>query len=161
MQFSVQKRTRFLLSANEVRSIAHINDLSVDEVKATWYSRDENQNFKVALIPLVRNMMAGKEIDETDIQTARGLEYRTIEGSTRRRQNRIAARAAVLDEQNRQIEQLGHVDDELLSIVYCRMSTQCQNEAHQLALDDASAPAPGLPRPGNSHQTGKKTGGQL
>jgi hypothetical protein len=132
----VQKRLYFSLSSNEIHPIPHIDDLSDEEVKATWYERSDYDNIKMAMIPIIRKMMKGVTIEETDSQTTRGLEYRTRQGALRRQHNKIEAISAVLDEQDHQIESVGRLNDEILSNVYRQINTHCQEEAHQLALGD-------------------------
>jgi hypothetical protein len=80
-------------------------------------------------------MMTGEIIEESDRQTIRGLEYRTRKGAVRRQHNKVEAITAVMDEQDRQIEE-GFMNDELISQVYMEVSARCQEEAHQLALKD-------------------------
>lgn len=132
----VQKRFHFSLSSNEIHPIPHLDSLTDDEVKATWYERGDYEKIKMAMIPLIRKMMKGEIIEETDRETARGLEFRTRQGAVRRQHNKIEAITAVLDEQDRQMEATGRVNVELLSKVYCEFNAHCQVEAHQLALGD-------------------------
>ena len=133
---TVQKQLRFSLSSNETFFIPHINNLSDEEVNATWYECGDYGKIKTAMIPLIRKMMKGATIEETDQETIRGLEYRTRKGAIRRQHNKAEAISAVLEEQDRQIEADGEVDDEMLSAVYRQISAHCQEEAHQLALGD-------------------------
>jgi len=132
----LKKRFRFSLSSNEVFPIPHIDDLSDEEVKETWYEKQDYENIKMSIIPVVRKMMKGEKIEENDRQTIRGLEYRTRKGAIRRQHNKVEAITAVLDEQDLQIETKGYVDDERLAKVYIQFNAHCQEEAHKLALGD-------------------------
>jgi hypothetical protein len=132
----VQKRFHFALYANEVFPIPHIDDLSEEEVRDTWYERADYEKMKTSMIPLIRLLMKGEVVDETDRQTARGLEFRTRKGAIRRQHNKVESISTVLEEQERQVEQSGFVDEERLAEVYMRVNGHCQVEAHQLALGD-------------------------
>jgi hypothetical protein len=132
----VQKRFRLSLASNQIFPIPRIDDLTEEEIKATWYERGDYEKIKMAMIPLIRKMMKKEKIEESNKETTRGLEYRTRQGAIRRQHNKVEAITAVMDEQDRQMEEIGHLDDELLSSVYCQMNEHCRLEAHQLALGD-------------------------
>lgn len=86
--------------------------------------------------PLIRKMMKKETIEETDKETIRGLEYRTRQGAIRRQHNKLEAITAVLDEQDRQLDCDGCVNEDLLSEVYRQFNTHCREAAHVLALGD-------------------------
>jgi hypothetical protein len=127
---------RFALSKNEIHAVPHIDDLSDDEVRATWYEAKDYEDIKMALIPIIRKMMKGEYIEENYRQTVRGLEYRTKKGAIRRQHNKVEAITALMDEQDRQWETYGYASDESLRDAYLEISTRCQQEAHELALGD-------------------------
>lgn len=131
-----QKLFHFALTSNQIFPIPHIDDLSEEEVRDTWYERADYDNMKTSMIPLIRKIMKGEIVEETDRQTARGLEFRTRKGAIRRQHNKMEATSAVLEEQDRQIESKGYCDDEELARVYMEWNAHCQVEAHQLALGD-------------------------
>jgi len=136
-----KRRLHFALTENQIHPIPHINDLSDLEVKETWYERADYERIKLSLIPIVRKMMKGERIEETNRVTIRGLEYRTREGAIRRQHNKAEAITAVMDEQDRQLDALGgRVNDEQLRDIYVQVNAHCQREAHELALGDV-APA--------------------
>ena len=110
--------------------------MSPDEVKAIWYEKADYEKIKMAMIPLIRKMMKKEHVIESDKETIRGLEYRTRQGAIRRQHNKLEAITAVLDEQDRQFDTIGRVDEDLLSSVYRQFSSHCQEEAHALALGD-------------------------
>lgn len=133
----VSKRClRFSCHEDEIHHIPHINDLSDDEVKQTWYDRSDYEKIKMSLIPLVRKMMKGERVEETNRQTIRGLEYRTREGAIRRQHNKAEAITTVMDEQDRQLGANGRICDELLREVYIQINAHCQEEAYKLGLGD-------------------------
>lgn len=131
-----KKRFHFSLTSNQIFPIPHIDDLSDEEVKDTWYERADYEKMKMSMIPLIRKIMKGETVEENDRQTIRGLEFRTRQGAIRRQHNKVEAITAVLEEQERQLEFAGYVDDELLASVYNHISNHCQEEAHELALGD-------------------------
>lgn len=130
------KRFRLCMAANEIHPIPHIDDMTDEEVQDIWYERSDYEKMKMSMIPLIRKMMKGEHVEENNRQTIRGLEFRTREGAIRRQHNKVEAITAVLDEQDRQIQYMGYVDDELLSKIYCEVNGHCQVEAHQLAMGD-------------------------
>lgn len=132
---SAKKRARFALSNNEVFPIPHINDMCDDEVKSVWYEKHDYDQIKADIIPIVKRIMKGDKIEETDQMTIRGLEYRTRKGAIKRQHNKVEAITAVLDEQDRQIE-LDILDPELISHAYLEISANCLKEAQQLAVGD-------------------------
>ena len=79
--------------------------------------------------------MKGEEVEETNYQSIRGLEYRTRKGAVRRQHNKLEAISAVLDEQDRQYNE-GLFNEELLAEVYRSCASHCQDEAYILALKD-------------------------
>ena len=110
--------------------------MTPEEVKAIWYEKADYEKIKMAMVPIIRKMMKKESIPETDRETIRGLEFRTRQGAIRRQHNKLEATTAVLDEQDRQLDTDGQVDDELLAKVYKDFNAHCQIEAHKLALGD-------------------------
>jgi len=133
---SVVKRFHFSLSSNEIYNVPHIDDMTEEEVKAIWYEKADYEKIKMGMIPLIRKMMRKEAIEETDRETVRGLEYRTRQGAIRRQHNKLESITAVLDEQDRQLDCDGFINEELLSEVYRQFNAHCQEEAHALALGD-------------------------
>ena len=130
------KRFHFSLSSNETYDVPHIDDMTPEEVKVIWYEKADYEKIKMAMIPIIRKMMKKEAIPETDKETIRGLEFRTRQGAIRRQHNKLEAITAVLDEQDRQLDDIGRVDEELLAKVYKQFNAHCQKEAHKLALGD-------------------------
>ena len=130
-----KRQLRFSLESNEVFLVTHIDDMDENEVFETWYEPRDYQAVKARLIPVIRAMMKGQPPPETNKQTIRGLEFRTREGATKREQNKMSARTAVLDEQERQ-RICKKPDDERISQVYIEISAACQEAAQALAAED-------------------------
>jgi hypothetical protein len=135
-QKSTKKTVRFNLAKNRTLEITHVNDLSDEEYDAIWYAPEDYTKIKKNIIAMVKVLVNGKKVAETDKQSARGLEYRTPEGAQQRQVNKITAIAALLDEQDRQLDYNGRTNDVALAAAYIAASKHCQDEAHALALTD-------------------------
>lgn len=131
-----RSNVRFVLAENKLYPIPHVNDMTNEEVSATWYGMQDFDKMKAEMLVIVKRMMKGDKIEETNEVTIRGLEYRTRKGAIRRQHHKYESINAVLDEQDRQIEE-GIDDPELLRQVYLEISVPCHYEMNQLALDDA------------------------
>lgn len=85
---------------------------------------------------------------EGEEETARGLEFYSIEGSRRRKLNRIKAVIAVLREQKRQQESTDAVSssDELIERACLEVSGHCQEEAYIQGVKDEEEVFPQKPR---------------
>jgi hypothetical protein len=87
----------------------------------------------------VKKMMRGqltRQDLETGLHSPRGLEGKTREGATKRREHKLDSIAAVLEEQtlqwNEDVE-----DDEAIMEVYSVFSIPCAETAYQIGLNDA------------------------
>ena len=128
----------FCTEENTYHSIPHLRDLSKNQVRSTWYDRTEFQAMRVSFVPVIKKMMKGESVEETDQETVRGLEYRTRDGALRRQHNKLHSIHAVLDEQERQYRYSasGQINRDLLSEVYQACTIHCAAEAHSLGLHD-------------------------
>ena len=108
-----------------------------EEITATWYTKEEYADIQKECVKQVRRMDNG-EILRDKKYCSRGLESYTMLGAQSKTQNRQAAYAAVLDEQDRQ-EDEQICDDELLSKKYNSVSSSCQMWAAAKALNDQRA----------------------
>lgn len=115
-----------------IRSTTHVNDMTDEEIENAWFSRREMLGIKRTMATEVKHMALGKQIENS---TTRGLEYRTREGSDRRRSNKLTSIHAVLDEQDLQ-HMRGVNDPEGLRKVYLKHSTHCLADARQLGNAD-------------------------
>jgi hypothetical protein len=101
-----------------VKYALHIDDYSDDEINATWFDDAGMQRIRKERRDTIEMMRKGAEIDEVEY-SGRGLEYQVAaEGACLRRQNRIAAVYAVLDEQDMQRRKGAVVDAEMLALEY-------------------------------------------
>jgi hypothetical protein len=119
---------------NEIHKIHHIDDMSDEQIAATWYAAKEYSEIKSAYQMTIFMMEAGENITG-DEHTSRGLEYRTQEGAWARYENKRDAYNAVLDEQDRQWK-VDKDDHEKIRQIYLKHSTKCANAAVVRALQD-------------------------
>ena len=117
-------------SVVNTNSIIHINDFSPEEIKMTWYNREE-----LRVIKAEAKIVANSLDKENTCLCLRGLEARTSAGARRKRQNRVEARGAVFFEQEMQDED-GYSDPDAIADAYFYSSERCQAEAQMLALRD-------------------------
>lgn len=132
-----KRKLRFRLESNEVRHILHLQDLREEEVRAVWYAREDYEQIKMTLIPVIKKMMRGETIEESNEMSSRGLEFRTREGALRRQKNKMEAWTAVLDEQDRQVS-AGLWDEEQLAKVYSTSSAKSRERAGAFGQLDAA-----------------------
>jgi hypothetical protein len=120
---------------NEIHKIHHIDDMSDEQIAATWYGAKEYSEIKSAYQVTIFMMEAGETITGDVDHTSRGLEYRTQEGAWARYENKRDAYNAVLDEQDRQWK-VDKDDHEKIRQIYLKHSTKCANAAVVRALQD-------------------------
>ena len=131
-----KKNVRVELQKNEVFDVPHIDDMSEHEIATIWYDRPDYDAMKQSFIPIIKKMMRGAKIEETDSETIRGLEFRTRDGALKRQHNKVQSIHAVLDEQDRQLA-LGLHDVEKISEIYLETSQHCKCSARDLGeLDE-------------------------
>lgn len=130
-------RVKISLAFNEIFPITDRASMSSEDLHATWYDKSEYNAMKSDIIPILRKMMKGELVEESDKETTRGLEYRTRQGAALRQQHKINGITAVLAEQRRQ-RMAGIKKPELISQAYLdAAAAQCQEAAQHLAIADA------------------------
>jgi hypothetical protein len=133
-----RRRQRFSLESNQIYPVVNIDDMDKADIHETWYEKRDYNSMTKSIIYYLRKVANAGRKAETKTQTLRGLENRTNEATLLRKSLRLAAFAAVMNEQERQWDE-GEKDDELLAKV-CRDATSyCQEENHALALQDEAA----------------------
>jgi hypothetical protein len=95
---AVAKKTVSFYEIVSIRSTIHCNDMTDEEVFGSWYSRREMMAIKKSMSTEIKCMTDGRPFP--DEGTTRGLEFRTREGSDRRKANKLNSIHAVLDEQD-------------------------------------------------------------
>jgi hypothetical protein len=135
-QHSKAKRSvRMNLKSNTTHLVPHVDDMTELEIVVIWYERSDYEEMKQSFVPILRKIMRGSRIEETDTETVRGLEFRTREGAMRRQHNKITAIEAVMDEQEHQ-RSVGENDCEKISEVYRKNSLHCAEAARDLGEQD-------------------------
>lgn len=119
-----------------VRPIVHIDNMSKEDISATWFSKNDFDIIKRSFASTVRMLTYGELSGDDDEHCARGLEFRTRNGALERRENKWNALNATLDEQDRQRE-LGISNDQLLSQIYITENKHCRIAALNLGQCDA------------------------
>lgn len=133
------KPCRLKVSFNEkivVRRITHLNDISEEEIADVWYKKAEYQSIRAEFISTVRKIIRGEYSGDTDRHCMRGLEFKTPLGATRRKENKMNALAAVLDEQDRQYNE-NDFNLEGLACVYIQCNIASRREATRMGEADA------------------------
>ena len=139
-----RRRRKRLVKFNKVvhnRRITHLNDLSDELISATWIQPEEYLDIRERCITTVKKMMEGALTDEeleNEELCPRGLEGKTREGSSVRRDHKLDSIAAVIDEQTLQWNE-EVLDEEAIMGVYALFSIPCAEAAHTVALQDAEA----------------------
>jgi hypothetical protein len=118
---------------NEIFYVDHLDDISDDQILATWYNANEYSEIKSSYQTTIFMMETGEKMLE-DIHTSRGLEYRTQDGAWAR-YGKARRYNAVLDEQDRQWK-VDRDDDEKIRCIYLEHSTKCSDAAHMRAVED-------------------------
>jgi hypothetical protein len=113
----------------------HVNDMTEQGIRRTWYNSQEIARRKAECVQTVERMIAGKCREEDTMFCSRGLEYRTPAGSCLRRKHKFAAWDAVQAEQTRQWQE-GVFDAESLAKVYIASTDQRARVAHLMAISD-------------------------
>lgn len=135
---AIKHKLRFSLEPDQVFHIIHINDMNLKYRRRAWYSKGEQKKIKQEMRSDIRIMNRGDEFTESNTQSARGLERQTRQAVLHRQNNKIMAREAVLNEQQRQLLE-GERDDELVADAYHRASVHCRVEAYLMGLNDEAA----------------------
>jgi hypothetical protein len=133
-----RRRMRFSLELNQFFPIVNIDNMDKADIHETWYKKRDYKAIKKNLIHILRKMANGEKIAETNMQTLRGLEHRTREERLLRRNLRLAALTAVMNEQERQWDE-DVQDDERLAKVCRDVTSHCQEKSHSKALQDEAA----------------------
>jgi hypothetical protein len=128
-----QRRTLSFSSTVDVHEVLHVGDFSLDEIRSSWYSHKEIKVMKKRSKRIATQ--SEKENDENDY-CLRGLETKTVRGSSQKRQRKSTARKAVFLEQRRQQEQ-GLENPEAIAEAYYDCTDYCQATAHMMGLRDA------------------------
>jgi hypothetical protein len=134
---SKPERRHVLFKDNvSVRPITHMNEMPLDYTRAVWYEKKDFIEIKQRIALTLRIMSHGGQPNiDTEEHCSRGLEYRTKDGASVRRENKFNALNAVLDEQDRQRELRIH-NDALLCQIYVLENRFSRLTALRLGIRD-------------------------
>jgi hypothetical protein len=120
----------------EINWIQNKTDFLMDQgvqMHELWYVPSELHRIKNECMIILQRIMTKKPVD---MECARGLESRTIQGAQKRKQYRKAACTTVMSIQKENAGHNGPPETERIASAYHRYSVSRQEEAHQLGLRD-------------------------
>ena len=122
----------------EVREIAHLKDLSPEEVTSTWYNNSDFEVIKQSIVNTLRLVMACRRPLDDDDHCIRGLEPRIPILAKFRKASRINCLAAVWNQQVISW-QAGTINEEAIATACRAQSLTCQIIARRAAVHDEQA----------------------
>ena len=122
----------------EVREIAHLKDLSPEEVTNTWYNNSDFELIKQSIVNTLRLVMACRRPLDDDDHCIRGLEPRIPVLAKFRKASRINCLAAVWNQQVISW-QAGTTNEEAIATACRAQSLTCQIIARRAAVHDEQA----------------------
>jgi hypothetical protein len=108
------------------------------DIYETWLWEEDEELMKRDIIATLTKIARKLNVEETNEETVRGLEYSTKQGDLHRQENKCMAVKAVLMEQDRQ-RMVGVPDEELLAQAYCSATLRCQVATFAMGLTDEQA----------------------
>lgn len=122
------------------KSVVHdhycLEELSDDEYRSLWITAEEFMQSKQEYVAVIRMMMKTiGDFPETEDCCPRGLEFKTKDGSRRRKRIKQRACYAVLEEQDVQRDEGIH-DPDFIAEIYKEVTTQASLEALNRGLKD-------------------------
>jgi len=131
---------RVVSFAQTVTIVCSNPPMSEKEINDAYYNDTELRHIKLAIVRIVRKMMAGTyehDLDSLESET-RGLEVLTPKGSKSRKMSKRVSMLTVLDEQDRQrLQWFRTVDSDHIAKMYSDISGHCQKKAVRIAANDA------------------------
>jgi hypothetical protein len=130
------RRTVAFSHTVSVRKTMHVDNYSDDEFDACWYNNYEFDMMRKKVRYAAKLLQNGMlEQDTADKCCPRGVEHLLRKVALKRIRKRVAARDAVLEEQELQWEE-GICEPEYIARVYKVTSVSSQASAHAIALKD-------------------------
>ena len=120
-----------------VETVLHISDYTPNEINDCWFSRDEFNLMKEQVQECVKLLENNSTTTSSTTECTRGLEWRTKSGSKRHRRTKMAARDALIVEQEFMREDDGGIDADSLAQLYSSMTKKSLDEARTRGLQDA------------------------
>jgi hypothetical protein len=136
--FRRQRVVRFSPDTTRVHRVSRLQDLSVQEINETWYSKAEYMEIREDIESAIKLNGAGLTDPEQVRFFYRGCESKTSERSMQRLHNIDQSVQSVMLEQKRmQLLKGSAPDPRVIANKYSVISTMCQNDAHLVGLWDA------------------------
>jgi hypothetical protein len=119
------------------RNTLSIKDYTPDEVRATWYTREDVRRISRQCQKEIRKMNKGDKLKDKKY-CSRGLEGRTNDGLALKKQERVLSISTVLKEQMGQWDE-GVFDEDAIAAIDIRASSSCQMWANFVGQQDQKA----------------------
>jgi hypothetical protein len=120
----------------KVRPIVSLSAYTEYEKTTVWYSVEESEKIQVSASKLIMFMESGQASQRNKKYCTRGLEGYTQNGYKKKMMNRFATVTLVLDEQDRQKNEYGAVDYDLIASAYHQAASGCQRWAYLVGFRD-------------------------
>lgn len=118
----------------DIHMVPSVKNMSQAEINEIWYDKFDYDDIKRQIVIFLRKVQQGKAVDITQ-ETGRGLEFRTKSGAEARQRYKREAIRAVLEEQDRQVED-DEDDDEQIAIVSMAATAATRQQARELGTYD-------------------------
>lgn len=112
----------------QVKRISRYSNYEIDEIIAYWGDSEEHRLRKEELREAAMDWKMGRRTSDNFTFTSAGIADKVGEGRALKRENRIKARNAVLDEQDLQYEE-GVKNEELLAEIYTLTTVDAKKKA--------------------------------
>jgi hypothetical protein len=133
---TTQRRTVSFAPTKAVRPTLSVIDYTPEEVKACWYDDHEYYVIIEECLKVIKKIQEGKPLNARRY-CVRGLDRFTPEAADLRELNKNNTCIAVLEEQNKQLQD-GHCDPKVIARQYrAAASRRCQHEAQKVGERDA------------------------
>jgi hypothetical protein len=120
---------------DEVFEVPHIDDISDDEVDATWYSKKEFQTIRKSCLRTVELMEQNLSIKESSKHCTRGLEKHTVLRRELRKRQQELCFETVMNIQDLS-ESRGVALNDIMAEFYAKSCSNSVREAIRVALQD-------------------------
>jgi hypothetical protein len=134
----VERRQTVSFNPNALlRETIHVADYTDEEIAVCWYDAEELEMIKVDIKTTTYLLMKNDylSLNINDGRCSRGLESYSKKGQGSKRQHRVAAIVAVLDEQEFQMEE-GNTDPEMIADAYFEKTRRSKAMARVMGLSD-------------------------
>jgi hypothetical protein len=126
-------------SLEQVQEIEHINDFTPQEVRASWYNKEDFERIRRSNNSVVAALETNRPLPVEECSF--GLETMTLHENMACQQRIREAVRAVLEEQYDQLSFGGNIDPEYLALRYSAYSSHCKEAALRMGQQQAIAHA--------------------